>query len=72
MEEEEFKKNCPNLYSSMQSKMQWYEVYGMKFKSHTILTKMRIEERAERTNCRYFITMIIENDPKTIFQTTLN
>lgn len=49
-----FKKNCPNIYGAIHSNIQQYYIYGIPFKSHSIVKWYDIQHMAESQNCRVY------------------
>ncbi len=47
MDEEDFKKMCPNLFGAIKDNQYIDEIYGIKFKTHTALTRHQIIEATE-------------------------
>lgn len=54
MEEKEFKKKCPNLWDAINRNQQCYEIYGIRFRSHSIVEYYDIRQMVEFDNVRYF------------------
>jgi len=69
--EDEFKKMCPKLYKAIQDNQQEYELYGIKFMSHTSLTYHEYKRRAEdpRRLIYFSSSILVEENLKLI---TLN
>jgi len=60
MDKEDFKKLCPNLYNAIQANQQQYEIYGIKFRSHSIVTFYDIKDRVENPRSTiYFVSKTV-------------
>lgn len=68
MNEDDFKKMCPNLYKAIMDNRKQYEIYGIKFMSHSDLKIYEIRNRVEDLRAFIYFT------PKSIneFYITLN
>jgi len=55
VEKEWFENNCPKMNKAINESQKQYEIYGIKFMSHTELTYYEIRERAEDVRAfKYF------------------
>jgi len=61
MNQAEFKNKCPNMFNAMQSNQKQFELYGIKFKSHTVLKWHRIVDTVEDPRAFCFFKFSFEN-----------